>query len=150
MNGRYLRELPTEELTARLEARLGRTGLGEAVAVAQDQFQTLDEFWPLAGFLVERQPYDEQAWEKVMGNGAGEHLAAARTVLAEVDPFDAETLESALRSLAERLEVKPKNLFQPLRVAISGSTVSPGIFESVVALGRDETLERVDDAIERI
>jgi glutamyl-tRNA synthetase len=111
--------------------------------------QTLEEFWPLAGFLVERQPYDEKAWAKVMREGAAERLAAARAALAEVDPFDEAGVEAALREVVERLEVKPREVFQPVRLAISGSTISPGIFESVVALGRDETLTRVDDALAR-
>ncbi len=149
MNGRYLRELEPAELARRLEQRLGREGLGEAAELAQDKIQTLEEFWPLAGFLVERQPYDEQAWAKVMGDGAAERLAAARDALATVEPFDAEGVEAALRGVVERLEVKPREVFQPVRLAISGSTISPGIFESVVALGRDETLARVDDALAR-
>ena len=52
--------------------------------------------------------------------------------------------------MVDELGVKPKQVFQPVRVAISGSTISPGIFESVVALGRDETLARVDSALERL
>jgi glutamyl/glutaminyl-tRNA synthetase len=51
--------------------------------------------------------------------------------------------------VVERLEVKPKDVFQPLRVAISGGTISPGIFESVAALGKDETLARIDATLAR-
>jgi glutamyl-tRNA synthetase len=149
MNGRYLRELEPSDLARRLEQRLGRDGLEQAAALAQDKMQTLEEFWPLAGFLVERQPYDERAWAKVMVEGASERLAAAREALAAVEPFDVEGVEAALRGVVERLEVKPREVFQPVRLAISGSTISPGIFESVVALGRDEVLARVDDALAR-
>ncbi|HEU0019527.1 MAG TPA: glutamate--tRNA ligase [Thermoleophilaceae bacterium] len=149
MNGRYLRELEPAELARRLEQRLGRGGLEQAAALAQDKLQTLDEFWPLAGFLVERQPYDEKAWAKVMDDGSHDRLAAARAALAQVDPFDDAGVEAALRAVVERLDVKPREVFQPVRLAISGSTISPGIFESVVALGRDETLARVDDALAR-
>ena len=60
-----------------------------------------------------------------------------------------ETVEAALRGLVESLGVKPKDVFQPVRVAIAGSTVSPGIFESVAALGRDEALRRIDAALAR-
>jgi glutamyl-tRNA synthetase len=149
MNGRYLRELPPAELAHRLERHTGRSGLEQAAALSQDKMQTLEEFWPLAGFLVERQPYDEQAWEKVMRDGAQERLAAAREALAEVEPFDEEGVEAALRGVVERLDVKPKAVFQPVRLAISGSTISPGIFESVAALGREEVLHRIDDALAR-
>ncbi|HEX2161902.1 MAG TPA: glutamate--tRNA ligase [Thermoleophilaceae bacterium] len=149
MNGRYLRDLEPAELARRLEQRLGRGGLEEAAALAQDKIQTLEEFWPLAGFLVERQPYDEKAWAKVMRDGAAERLAAARAALATAEPFDVEGVETALRGVVERLDVKPREVFQPVRLAIAGSTISPGIFESVAALGRDETLARVDDALAR-
>ena len=111
--------------------------------------QTLDDFWRLAGFLVERQPVDEKAWGKVMGNGAPDRLARAREALAGAEPFDPEHVEAALRSVVDELGAKPNAVFQPVRVAISGSTVSPGIFESVSVLGRDETLARIDEALAR-
>jgi glutamyl-tRNA synthetase len=149
MNGRYLRELPVDELQRRLEAFLDREVPHAAVEIAQEKMQTLAEFWPLAAFLVEPQATDEKAWTKVMGDGAGERLAAARAAIAATEPFDAETLESRLKPLVEELGVKPRELYQPIRVAISGSTISPGIFESVAALGKDETLARIDDALRR-
>jgi glutamyl-tRNA synthetase len=149
MNGRYLREMDTGELTRLLEERLGRTGLRPAVEIAQEKMQTLDDFWTLAGFLVERRPTDEKAWAKVMQDGAAERLAKAREAIANAEPFTAETIEHALRALVDQLGAKPKDVFQPVRVAISGSTVSPGIFESVAVLGRDETLARIDDALGR-
>ena len=149
MNGRYLRELPLEELTRRLEEREQRGGLRGAAEIAQEKMQTLADFEPLAGFLVERRPFDERAWAKVMKDGAHERLAHARAALGDVEPFDSAGVEIALRGLVEDLGVKPNKLFQPVRVAISGSTISPGIFESVALLGRDETLERIDAALAR-
>jgi glutamyl-tRNA synthetase len=56
----------------------------------------------------------------------------------------------ALRGLVDRLGVKPKEVFQPIRVAISGGTVSPGIFESLAVLGREESLRRIDAALVRL
>jgi glutamyl-tRNA synthetase len=147
MNGRYLRELDPADLAARLEALTGRDGLLEAATVAQEKLQTLADFWPLAGFLVEAQPIDEKAWEKVMQNGGLERLRRVRELLSDVDPFSADRVEEALRGLVDELAVKPKDVFQPLRVAVSGSTVSPGIFESVAALGREATLTRIDAAL---
>jgi glutamyl-tRNA synthetase len=149
MNGRYLRELTVEELRGRLERLTGRELPPEAVAISQDKMQTLADFWPLAGFLVERREFDEGAFAKVMSDGAPERLRAAREALERADPFDVETVEQALRGVVERLEVKPKEVFQPVRVAIAGTTVSPGIFESVAALGRDETLARIDAALQK-
>jgi glutamyl-tRNA synthetase len=149
MNGRYLRELPVEELRKRLERFTGRELPAEAVAISQDKMSTLDEFWQLAGFLVEWGGFDEQAWAKVMQDGAPERLRAAREALEGAEPFDVETVEQALRGVVDRLDVKPKEVFQPVRVAIAGKTVSPGIFESVAALGREETLARIDSALQK-
>ena len=151
MNGRYLRELVPAELARRLEDLYGpRPGLAGAAAVAQEKLQTLVDFWPLAGFLVERREIDERAWRKVMREGALENLAEAREALAGAEPFDQGTVEAALRAVVERRGTKPKEVFQPVRVAISGSTVSPGIFESVVGLGREEALARIDHALGRL
>jgi glutamyl-tRNA synthetase len=149
MNGHYLRQLPPEELARRLEERLGRPGLEPAVRIAQEKMQTLNDFWRLAAFLVEPQPADDAAWDKVMTDGAPERLRRARDALASAEPFDAHSIESALRSVVEDLDVKPRDVYQPIRVAISGGTVSPGIFESVAVLGREETLARIDRALER-
>jgi glutamyl-tRNA synthetase len=148
MNGRYLRELDQAELGRRLEALYGREVPPEAVAISQEKMQTLADFWPLAGFLVERPEIDPRAWDRVMRDGGPERLRAARQALESAEPFDTETVERALRGVVDRLDVKPKEVFQPVRVAISGTTVSPGIFESVAALGRDETLARIDAALE--
>jgi glutamyl-tRNA synthetase len=149
MNGRYLRELEPAELARRLAQLHGdRDDLVDAAAVAQEKLQTLAEFWPLAGFLVERpREIDPRAWQKVMRDGALDRLAEARVALAAADPFDQVEVETALRGVVDRLGVKPKEVFQPIRVAIAGTTVSPGIFESVAALGREEALIRIDAAL---
>jgi glutamyl-tRNA synthetase len=149
MNGRYLREMDPGELTRLLEERTGRKGLAEAVRISQEKMQTLADFEPLSGWLFEDKPTDEKAWAKVMRDGAAENLARARHALAGIDPFDEQHVEQALTALVEQLDLKPGKLYQPIRVAITGTTVSPGIFESVALLGRDATLARIDRALER-
>jgi glutamyl-tRNA synthetase len=148
-NGRYLRALEVDDLRTRLEDLLGREVPREAVEIAQEKMQTLADFWPLAAFLVERQETDPAAWEKVMKNGAADRLEKVREALAGAEPFDTEHVEQALRGVVEETGAKPKDVFQPVRVAVAGTTVSPGIFESVAVLGRDETLTRIDDALTR-
>jgi glutamyl-tRNA synthetase len=149
MNGRYLRELTVGELTERLERFTDRQGLGAGAAIAQEKIQTLADFWPLAGFLYDGPLDDPDARARVLqAEGAADVLADVRAALADAEPFEVDTLEAALRGVVERRGVKPKDVFQPLRVAISGTTVSPGIFESVAALGRDRTLERLDAALD--
>jgi glutamyl/glutaminyl-tRNA synthetase len=149
MNGRYLRELSIDELTERLEEFTGRTGLRAAVEISADKISTLAEFWPLAGFLFDGPADDPAAREKVLGaDGAADALAAAHAKLAEVADWEVEPLEAALREVVSELEVKPKAVFQPVRVALAGKPISPGIFESLAVLGRDESLRRIDAALD--
>ena len=150
INGRYVRELPVDELTARLEEFTGRTGLRDAVAITQEKISTLSEFWPLASSFFDGPVDDEKAREKFLEpRESREALADTREALAELpEPWTDATVEEALRGVVERTERKPKSIFQPLRVALTGTTVSPGIFESVALLGRDETLARVGRALD--
>src|SRR5215213_7549305 len=122
INGRYVRELPVEELTARLEALLGRTGLREAVEVTQEKISTLDEFWPLARSFFDEPADDPAARDKFLAPEAGATaLTAARTALAAVpDPWTTERVEPALRDAVEHAGMKAKQVFQPLRGALTG------------------------------
>ncbi|HYV16227.1 MAG TPA: glutamate--tRNA ligase [Conexibacter sp.] len=148
MNGRYLRELDVEELTRRLEAFTGRSGLRGGVEISREKVQTLADFWPLAGFLYDGPVDDPDAFARTIGaDGGAQALGEARRALAELEPFTQEAVEAALRGVVERHGWKPKQVFQPVRVAIAGTTVSPGIFESVALLGREETLRRIDAAL---
>jgi glutamyl-tRNA synthetase len=150
MNGWYIRHLGLDELTARLERYTGRDGLGPAVEIAAEKIQTLAEFWPLVSFLFDGPADDEAAFERVICAGGGvETLHTARQALAGAEPFTVGEIEVALRAVVERTGAKPGKVFQPVRVAIAGGTVSPGIFESVALLGREETLQRIDSTLER-
>ena len=60
------------------------------MSISQEKMQTLADFWPLAKFLVEPQEFDEQAWGKVMGDGAADRLRAVRQALEPLEPFDPE------------------------------------------------------------
>jgi glutamyl-tRNA synthetase len=149
LNGRWIRELGTDELTGRLEEFTGRTGLHDAVVISEEKIQTLADFWPLVGFLFDGPADDPKAFQKVIcSNGGVECLRAAREALAGAEPFTVENVEVALRQVVESRGTKPAKVFQPVRVAIAGTTISPGIFESVALLGRDETLARIDRALE--
>jgi glutamyl-tRNA synthetase len=73
-------------------------------------------------------------------------LEEAERQLAGVEPFTADEIEAALRSLAERLDLKPRDAFQPIRIAVTGSKVSPGLFESLELLGKERALARLSAA----
>jgi glutamyl-tRNA synthetase len=79
-------------------------------------------------------------------DGVADVLEAGRAVLDRVEHWDAESIETALRGLPEQLGIGAGKAFQPLRVAVTGSSVSPPLFESIAALGRERTLERLDRA----
>ena len=153
INGRYMREMSLDDYTAAVAAHLGREPderLRAACEIAQEKAQTLNEVWPLIRFLFEPPVEDPKAWRKVMKGGAGAALADAREALASGEAFDPGAVEAALSPLPERLGVAPGKVYQPIRVAITGSSVSPGIFESLAALGREEALARIDAALERL
>jgi glutamyl-tRNA synthetase len=147
MNGRYMRELGTDEITRRLEDLTGRTGLHDAVAISEEKIQTLADFWPLAGFIFDGPADDPSARAKWLSDGGRAALADARTALASAEPFDPEHIEQALRGVVQARGAKPRDVFQPVRVALAGTTVSPGIFETLAVLGRDEALSRIDAAL---
>jgi glutamyl-tRNA synthetase len=153
INGRYMRELPLDRYVEAVAGHLDRPvdeRLRAACEIVQEKAQTLAEVWPLIRFLFEPPVEDENAWRKTMKDEAPAALAAARDSLAAAAGFDPAAVEAALAPLPERLGLKPGRVYQPIRVAISGTTVSPGIFESVSVLGREESLRRIDAALVRL
>ena len=152
INGRYLRELGVDDLTARLEALTGREGLRDAVEISQEKISTLADFWPLSGFFFDGPADDPKAREKILGTPeALERLTMARDALASLEaPWTDEALETALQRVLEDSGAKPRLLYQPIRVALAGGTVSPGIFETLRLLGKAESLSRIDAVLNRM
>jgi glutamyl-tRNA synthetase len=159
INGQHLRALDAPELAASVRGYLDELGLPggadprleQAAAAVQEKISTLADFSELAGFAFSPLEIDERAWKDVMArDGAIEALSSARTSLAELETFDEQSVEKALRGVVEKLGAKPTAVFQPLRVAVTGKKVSAGIFESVVLLGKDETIARIDTSLERL
>jgi len=148
LNGVYIRGLPVAELTRRLEAFTGLERLEEATRISQEKISTLAEFESLTGPLLDGAREDPKARERWLDERGRETLREVRTVLAQLPDFDEHAVGGALEALVARREVKPREVYQPLRVAITGGTVSPGIFESVALLGREETLRRIDRMLE--
>jgi glutamyl-tRNA synthetase len=146
LNGVYLRELPPDDYADRLTAYLREQGsewdaalVRATVPLVQEKISKLSEYPDFAGFFYRGVEPDPALLD-------GRVLEEAEGALMEVDPFTAESIEQSLRGLAERLELKPREAFQPIRVAVTGSKVSPGLFESIELLGRERTLERIRNA----
>jgi glutamyl-tRNA synthetase len=148
LNGVYIRGLQPAELARRLEEFTGREDLAGAARISQEKIQTLADFWPLAGFLFDgvgaQDPKARAKWLDARGRGA---LAQIRAALAGTESFDEAGVQQSLDAVQRRLQAKPRELYQPLRVALTGTAISPGIFESVALLGKDETLTRIDRAL---
>ncbi len=147
LNGLYVRKLPPQELTRRLEAFTGRADLRDAARISQEKIQTLADFWPLAGSLLDGPVADAKARARWLDEQGRAALAETRDALARTQSFDEASVEQALAAVIARRAAKPREVYQPLRVALTGATISPGIFESVALLGREETLRRIDRAL---
>jgi glutamyl-tRNA synthetase len=159
MNGQHLSMLPIEELEARVIPAFARAGLATAadLAARREWFRSLLELLRVRARTVDELvhqavpyfrdeiDYDPDAVAKQWKDAAatGELLQGTRERLASLESWDAAAMELALRELAEARGVAAGKIFQPLRVALTGLTVSPGIFDVLVALGRDRSLARI-------
>jgi glutamyl-tRNA synthetase len=146
MNGVYVRELSPAEYADTLLAYLREQGydwdeerIRAAAPLVQEKIARLGEFPEFAGFLFHDVDPDP-------GQLDPEILRAAAEALEQVEPWTAEQIESALKQLCEQLGVKPRQAFPPVRVAVTGSKVSPGLYESLELLGREESLARINRA----
>jgi glutamyl-tRNA synthetase len=160
LDGIYVRGLSVPELADRVLAYLrlvdppaasaaqaDRELLEGAVAISREKIQTLADFWPLSRFFFTGIAEDAAARERWLGEQGTTVLNDARAQLSAAPGFDVESVQAALAQVIEGHDAKPREVYQPVRVAIAGTTVSPGIFESVALLGREETLRRIDLAL---
>jgi glutamyl-tRNA synthetase len=151
LNGHYIREAHDARLADLVAARLGLTSGQSALLVrAMPEFKarahTLNELADGARFLFTTRPLDiDEAASALLTDEARTSLAAAHNALVALAKWDGESLEAAIRDVAEASGVKLGKLAQPLRAALTGRTTSPGIFDVLALLGRDESLARIAD-----
>jgi glutamyl-tRNA synthetase len=160
LNGVHIRELTPAGLVDRMlpwlvdagllsdgDAATRRLWLEELAPLLSERVRRMDEIAPMVRFLfVSDLEIDPDARAKVAldSEASRRMLEAARAALQAVSSFDAGSVEAALRDVPATVEAKPKAVFQAIRVAITGSTVSLPLFESIALLGRDATLARID------
>jgi glutamyl-tRNA synthetase len=167
LNGQHLSRMEPEALESAVADRLLVEGVASAESLARERSRflkllallrqrarTIDDIAERAvPYLTEGIDYDDAAvakhWEK-KPEEVVERLRRLRDVYAAVEAWEEEALEEALRSLAAELEVGAGKLIHPVRVAVTGQAVSPGIFEVLVVMGRERTLRRLDGAIRRV
>ena len=152
LNGMHLRALSPDEYADELVKFLRGEGydwdetlVRRAAPIVQEKIERFGQFPDFAGFLFRE--IDPQS--VALPTGGAAVVTAAQDELERVEPFAATEIEAALRGLAERLELSPRKAFEPIRIAVTGSKVSPGLFESLELLGKDETLRRLSTAADR-
>jgi len=156
LNGEHLRALPPDAYADALLEHLRHSGspladeaarVREAAPIVQDKLRELGGFEDFAGFLFRPVRMDPDAWAKIEGDpDALRSLIAAEARLTALDEWTVEPIEAAMRAACDDTGLKPRAVFTPVRVAISGSTVAPGLFESLAVLGREESLARIETA----
>jgi len=160
LNQHYLRTRPPEYVARHLSWHMGQLGIDPAAggpaleavaAVQQTRVKTLVEMAE-ASVMFYRTPagYEEKAAKKNLTLEGKASLLALRAALAEQDPWEAEALNDVIKAVAEALDVKMGKVAQPLRVALAGGGVSPAMDVTLVLLGRETSLSRIDQALEWI
>ncbi|MBA3628115.1 MAG: glutamate--tRNA ligase [Actinobacteria bacterium] len=152
LNGHYIRLLSPQALAERLvpvcvdaglpaDSDEGRRLLAAVAPLLNERLKRLEEAPPMVRFLFGRVPPDAKAAKLLEGQGA--YLEEVAGALGHAEEWTAGTIEETLRRVAAERDLKPKQAFQPIRAAVTGTLVSPPLFESLEILGRAETLARL-------
>jgi glutamyl-tRNA synthetase len=155
MNGQYIARLPVEALAEAIEPFFRAAGLPlpasteyllRLLELLRPRAKRLTDFVELARpFLVDTVEYEQEAIDKHLSSAdLGSHVAALVTTLRSVVPFDEPHVEAAVRGSAAERGIKAGQLIHATRVAVTGRTTSPGLFEVLVLLGRERTLARLE------
>ncbi len=143
MNGVHLRALEAKDYADRLVLWVGEQGLDwpaervhDAAAIVQEKIGRFDEFPAFAGFLFHDVEPDPALLDQRI-------LRSAQAALEGLGTWSAAEIEVTLKRVCEDLGEKPRTVFAPIRVAVTGSKISPGLYESIELLGREQTLERM-------
>jgi glutamyl-tRNA synthetase len=165
MNGVYMREMEPAAFVDLMKTSVASAGIVDAFPDRHDgawwdalgplvveRVKRTTEIAPtVAFFFTSELEIDEASWNKVLAKeGAAEALSAARDALEGLSKFTAGPVEEALRAVPEKVGLKPKLVFQSVRVSTTGSMVSPPLFESLELLGKEVALERIDAALGRM
>jgi glutamyl-tRNA synthetase len=154
LNGHYIREADDQRLADLVAPRLGITDrkkmlLVQAMPELKPRANTLLQLADGARFLFATRPLDfEEAAAALLTTEARALLAATHNKLVALAKWDRESLEAVIREVAENSGIKLGKVAQPLRAALTGRTTSPGIFDVLALLGREESLARIADQME--
>ncbi len=171
MNGEYIRKIQNSKFKIQILNYLKDLSGGvlehptedeieKVIPLIKDRIKKLSDFVPLTDFLWEKPEYDQEIFAKIISGHPEraervEGFLGLKTILEKIKeklismkkPWNAEIFEKTVRDLAAESEIKAGDMFQLIRVAVSGQTVTPPLFESIEILGEDETLKRVEEAV---
>lgn len=164
LNGEYIRKMSDEELTKRLQEFLvdhpNKEKIGPVVPLIKERIKKLSDFVPLTDFLWEKPEYDQEIFNKIISGhperseGSLDLKSLLQKILEKLEqiksPWSADVFEKTFRDLAEELKIKAGDLFQLIRVAVSGQLVTPPLFESIQILGEEEAVARIKQALQFI
>ncbi len=160
VNAHHLRTLPVEDVTGRLlphlakrgvdTASLDRAWLAKAVVTLRERSRTLEEMAEMGMFYFRELPPDAEAAKKFLVPEVAPHLAAILARIEAVSDFTHESLKAAVQSYLDESGVKLKTVAQPLRLLLTYRTVSPGLFEVMEVLGKEESVRRIRKGMEAL
>ena len=162
MNGQYIRNIDANSFTAmaidkishNIERELFDTEkerLNKILPSVQERLETLNDLKPQIEFLLD-EPFvmNQDDWDSVNSEEGQEYLMAVREKIKNLEEFTVETIETLMRDELKIIGVKPKIGFQIVRVSITGTKISPPLFESIFALGKNGVLARLAETIEKL
>ncbi|MFH2138996.1 MAG: glutamate--tRNA ligase [Candidatus Omnitrophota bacterium] len=161
INGQYIKNIDQDKLTdliipllkdrGYISDDIDRAWLNGVIDLYKTRFDTLPKFLDLTGFLfTDTVNYEEEPASKFLVPEVADNLEAVKDALAALTCFNVADIEQSVREVVEKLNIKAGELIHPLRVALTGGTVSPGIFEIIHFLGKDKAVERLDKVINSI
>ena len=152
LNGEYIRRMSDEELEIRLDEYLvdhpAKGKLKPLIPLVKERIKKLADFILLTDFFFEKVEYDISVFQKLQIKNQNEAITKVLEKLKGLQkPWDSNNFEQTFRKLAEQLKISVTQMFQLIRISISGQTVTPPLFESIKILGEEETIQRINDAL---
>jgi glutamyl-tRNA synthetase len=156
MNGHYIRESPDSRLAQHVSEFLLRDGIdadlqtvATAIPLIKTRMHTIKEGASLIRFLFVDQVTPDDGASKMLGPERAEYLREAASRLEAVEEWRHEEIETVLRALQQDRELSSKQAFQPIRAAVTGTLVSPPLFESLELLGQERSVARLRAAADQ-
>ena len=162
MNGQYIRKIEKDKFIElakhKINTQINRElfdkeieRLNKILPSVQERLETLNDLTPQVHFLLD-EPFtiNQPDWKSVDSDEGQKYLLAIREKFMQLDNFSLENIENLMRKELEIMEIKPKVGFQITRVSITGKKISPPLFESIYALGKNATLARLAETIENL